>query len=81
VFVGRIVVLRRPGQLRSSLKRLGQAAIEFAPSVRRTCMRSWTAVGATVAPALLGAVIARSALQAPAVRSVDEKVLREYAGA
>jgi hypothetical protein len=44
-------------------------------------MRSWTAVGATVAPALLGAVIARSALQAPAVRSVDEKVLREYAGA
>ena len=43
-------------------------------------MRSWTAIGATVT-ALLGVVIARSALQTPAVRSVDEKILREYAGA
>jgi hypothetical protein len=43
-------------------------------------MRWWTAIGATAATALLGAVIARSALQTPAVRSVDEKVLRECAG-
>jgi uncharacterized protein len=43
-------------------------------------MRSWTVIGATVATALLGVVIAGSALQAPAVRSVDEKVLREYVG-
>jgi hypothetical protein len=35
---------------------------------------------ALVATALLGAVIARSALQTPAVRSVDEKILREYVG-
>ena len=37
-------------------------------------------IGATVATALVGAVIARSALQAPAVRALDEKLLREYAG-
>ena len=43
-------------------------------------MRSWTTIGAIVVAALLGAVIARSALQTPAVRPVDEKVLREYAG-
>ena len=43
-------------------------------------MHTSTLIGATVATALLGAVIARSALQTPAVRSVDEKVLREYAG-
>jgi hypothetical protein len=30
---------------------------------------------------VLGGMIALSACQAPAVRSVDEKVLREYAGA
>ena len=42
-------------------------------------MRWWTAIGATVATALVGVVIARS-LQTPAVRSVEEKVLREYAG-
>ena len=39
-------------------------------------MRSWTAIGATVATVLLGMVIARSALQTPAVRSVEEKALR-----
>src|SRR6266849_1633023 len=43
-------------------------------------MRSWTAIGAIVVTALVGVVIARSATQTPAVRSVDEKVLREYAG-
>ena len=43
-------------------------------------MRSWTLIGATVATALLGLVSASSALQAPALRSVDEKVLREYTG-
>jgi len=43
-------------------------------------MRSWTAIGATVATVLLGMVIGRSALQTPAVRSVDEKALREYVG-
>jgi uncharacterized protein len=43
-------------------------------------MRSWAAIGATVATALLGVVIGLSARQTPAVRSVDEKVLREYAG-
>jgi pimeloyl-ACP methyl ester carboxylesterase len=41
-------------------------------------MRWWTAIA--VAAALSGGVIARSVLQAPAVRSVDEQVLREYAG-
>ena len=40
-----------------------------------------TVTGATVATALLGAVIARSAFQAPPVRSVDATVLREYDGA
>lgn len=35
----------------------------------------------TVAAFVFGTLIARSALQAPAVRSVDEKILREYAGA
>ncbi|HZA91545.1 MAG TPA: alpha/beta fold hydrolase [Gemmatimonadales bacterium] len=43
-------------------------------------MRSWTAIGATVVTALVGFAIARSALQTPTVRSVDEKVLREYTG-
>ena len=43
-------------------------------------MRSRTAIGATIAAAIIGVVIARSALQTPAVRSVDAKVLREYAG-
>ncbi len=43
-------------------------------------MRSWTVISATVATALLGTVIARSAPQTPAVRSVDEKILREYVG-
>jgi pimeloyl-ACP methyl ester carboxylesterase len=43
-------------------------------------MRSWTVIGATAVTALVGVVIARSALQTPAVRSVDEKVLRAYTG-
>jgi pimeloyl-ACP methyl ester carboxylesterase len=43
-------------------------------------MRSWTVIGATIPTALLGAVIALSALQAPAVRSLDEKILRQYVG-
>ncbi len=42
-------------------------------------MRAWTVIGVTAATAL-SIIIARSALQRPAVRSVDEKVLREYAG-
>ena len=45
-------------------------------------MRSkWRATGATVATVLLGTPLELSALQTPAVRSVDESVLREYAGA
>lgn len=44
-------------------------------------VRGLTAIGATVAAGLIGTMIVRSALQTPAVRSVDEKVLREYAGA
>lgn len=43
-------------------------------------MRSWTVIGATVVTALFGVAIARSALQTPAVRSMEEKVLREYTG-
>jgi pimeloyl-ACP methyl ester carboxylesterase len=43
-------------------------------------MRSWTVSGATAATVLLGVVIAHSARQTAAVSSVDEKVLREYAG-
>jgi uncharacterized protein len=39
-------------------------------------MRSW----AVIAAALLGAMVAPSRPQAPTVRSVDEKILREYAG-
>lgn len=41
---------------------------------------SWTLIGAAVAEVLLGAVIACSASQAPAVRAVDEKILSEYTG-
>lgn len=44
-------------------------------------MRSKVAIGAVVlGTVLLGAVIARTTFQTPAVRSVDEKALREYAG-
>src|ERR1700730_1630681 len=43
-------------------------------------MRSWTAIGAIFVTALLEGARARSALQTPAVRPVDETVLREYAG-
>ena len=37
-------------------------------------------IGAVLATTLVGAGIARSRLQAPSVRAVDEKTLREYAG-
>jgi uncharacterized protein len=43
-------------------------------------MRGRTAIGAAIATVLLGSLIALLALQTPAVRAVDEKVLREYAG-
>lgn len=42
-------------------------------------MRKWIVVGALALTALLGTLIARS-LQRPAVRTVDEVSLREYAG-
>lgn len=42
-------------------------------------MRSRTAIGAVVISALIG-FFARSALQTPALRAVDESVLRQYAG-
>lgn len=42
--------------------------------------RSRTAIGATIATIVVGSAIVRSTLQAPAVRSVDEKRLREYDG-
>jgi hypothetical protein len=44
-------------------------------------MRWWAAIGATVAAVLFGGMMALPALQAAAVRPLDEKVLREYAGA
>ena len=37
-------------------------------------------MGGILVTALIGAAIARSSLQAPAIRAVDEKALREYAG-
>jgi pimeloyl-ACP methyl ester carboxylesterase len=43
-------------------------------------MRVRKAFGAAVATVLLGAVVVVLALQTPAVRVVDEKVLREYTG-
>ena len=43
-------------------------------------MRLRTAIGVTLATVVVGTILARSALQTPAVRSVDESVLREYAG-
>ena len=43
-------------------------------------MRPWTATAAMSGTVLLGTMIALSALQTPAVRAVDEKVLREYTG-
>jgi dienelactone hydrolase len=42
-------------------------------------MRTWIAVGLIVLTALLGTLIARS-FQSPAIRTVDEASLREYAG-
>ncbi len=43
-------------------------------------MRTWTAIGATVAAAFLGAVVPGAARQTPTVLSVDQTVIREYAG-
>lgn len=43
-------------------------------------MRARAAISVTAAAVLLGVVIIRSTLQGPAVRSMDEEVLREYAG-
>ena len=43
-------------------------------------MRSRVAIGATVATIVLGCVIVRSMLQAPAVLPMDEQALREYSG-
>jgi CubicO group peptidase (beta-lactamase class C family) len=43
-------------------------------------MRRLAVLGAAVATALFATVLARSTLQTPAVRPVDEAVLREYAG-
>ena len=43
-------------------------------------MRSRWAIGASITAVLVGVVIARSALQTPSVRAIDEKVLREYGG-
>ena len=43
-------------------------------------MNARRVIGATAAAVLLGVLVARSALQTPAVRSIDEKALREYAG-
>jgi pimeloyl-ACP methyl ester carboxylesterase len=43
-------------------------------------MRSRTLIGAAAAVALVGAAIARSALQAPRVLPLAESLLREYAG-
>ena len=44
-------------------------------------MRMKTVIGAAVATALVGVVLARSGFQSPTVRNVDEKILREYTGA
>jgi hypothetical protein len=43
-------------------------------------MRLWTVIAATVATVLLAGMIALPAPQPPAVRPVDEKILREYVG-
>jgi uncharacterized protein len=43
-------------------------------------MRSWAAIGSILATVVLGVVGVHSKRQAPAVRAVDEKVLREYTG-
>src|SRR5687767_1036476 len=44
-------------------------------------MRRTTIIGAVLVAAVAGgAVVARNRLQAPAVRTVDENVLREYTG-
>lgn len=48
---------------------------------KRTSMRSWTVIGATIPTAVLSMLIACSTAQSPAVRSVDETILREYSGA
>src|SRR5687768_13757188 len=47
----------------------------------RTSMRSWTAVGASLATGIQCILMACSTASNPAVRSVDETILREYSGA
>lgn len=42
-------------------------------------MRKWILAGLILLPALLGTLIARP-LQSPPIRSIDEAMLREYAG-
>jgi pimeloyl-ACP methyl ester carboxylesterase len=44
-------------------------------------MRRKMAIGAAIPAVLVAVAMARSGLQAPTVRSVDEKILREYTGA
>ena len=43
-------------------------------------MRSWVGIAATVVAVFAGVVILQSAPQVPAVRPVDERVLRQYTG-
>ena len=43
-------------------------------------MRTRIGIGATFGSAFLAAVMAHAAVQTPAVRAIDETVLREYAG-
>ena len=43
-------------------------------------MRFWTAAGTVLTIAILGAATEYTRRQAPSVRSVDEKTLREYTG-
>ena len=52
----------------------GELAIREAP------MQTATRIGATIASALVGAVMVHAALQTPAADAVDQTVLRDYAG-
>jgi pimeloyl-ACP methyl ester carboxylesterase len=62
-------------------ERIHEFAVQgIAAAAWSTRMRSWIAIGATVVTTLVGVAIARSALQTPTVRSLEEKVLREYTG-
>lgn len=84
VLIGRLTDDRAP-QLKLSVRLLNEDRVmallmKKRSNSGRTHMRSWISIGAAVATVLLGEVIACSSLQAPAVRSVEEKVLREYVG-